>query len=63
MESEADRIGVLLMKKAGFNVYEAVEMWKRMDAAGSGQEVLEFASTHPSSGRRVKDLEEIIRGL
>jgi predicted Zn-dependent protease len=51
------------MKKAGFNVYEAVEMWKRMDAAGSGQEVLEFASTHPSSGRRVKDLEEIIRGL
>jgi predicted Zn-dependent protease len=60
MESEADRIGVELMHKAGFDVNEAVEMWKRMDAQES---VLEFASTHPSSERRVRDLQELIRKL
>jgi predicted Zn-dependent protease len=55
-------LGVKLMHKAGYNVHEAVEMWKRMDEAGAGG-TLEFVSTHPSSGRRVKDLEEIIKEL
>lgn len=59
MESEADLIGLCLMEKAGYNVQEAVEMWKRMAALAPKQ--MEFASTHPSNERRIRDLEAWIR--
>lgn len=56
-ESEADRIGVLLMAAAGYDPHEAVELWKRMAKVSEGKAPPEFASTHPSSGRRIQDIE------
>ncbi|MGQ0645695.1 MAG: M48 family metallopeptidase [Elusimicrobiota bacterium] len=54
-ESEADRIGLIYMARAGYDPREAVRFWERM-AAGSGGQPPEFLSTHPSHGRRVADL-------
>jgi metalloendopeptidase OMA1, mitochondrial len=56
-ESEADRIGILLMAAAGYDPHEAVELWKRMAKASEGNQPPEFASTHPNTGRRIQDIE------
>lgn len=46
-ETEADRIGLLSMAKAGYDPSEAIALWERMEARkGSGP--WEFLSTHPS---------------
>lgn len=54
-ESEADLLGLDLMAKAGFDPRASVELWKNMAATGNGGPV--FLSTHPSSGSRIKELE------
>lgn len=56
-ESEADRIGLHLMAKAGYDPRAAVEFWKRMDTAAKGKKPPEFLSTHPSDERRIKQIE------
>ncbi len=58
-ESEADRIGVDLMVKAGYKASEAIALWQNMMAAGN-QAPPEFLSTHPSDKTRIKDLEGYI---
>lgn len=57
-ESEADRIGLILMAKAGYDPREAPEFWRRMAAQSGGQKPPEWASTHPSDERRIKQIEE-----
>lgn len=54
-ESEADRIGLILMAQAGYDPQAAVPFWQRMDARGSGAPP-EFLSTHPSHATRISDL-------
>jgi predicted Zn-dependent protease len=54
-ESEADRIGLQLMAKAGFDPAQSVSLWQNMAAAGGGQPP-EFLSTHPSHSSRISDL-------
>ncbi|MBN8553926.1 MAG: M48 family metallopeptidase [Deltaproteobacteria bacterium] len=58
-ESEADRIGLELMAKAGFNPNAAVQLWKNM-AKESGGEPPEFMSTHPSHQTRISRLQAAI---
>jgi len=55
-ESEADKIGLIFSSMAGYDPREAPEFWKRMKAASGGQAPPEFLSTHPSSDRRISDL-------
>lgn len=58
-ESEADRIGVLLMAKAGYDPHEAVYLWERM-AQEAGPRPPEFLSTHPAPARRIQDLKALL---
>ncbi len=57
-ETEADRIGLTLMALAGYEPMEAANLWRRMQEASSGQEPPEFLSTHPSSDRRIQNIEK-----
>jgi predicted Zn-dependent protease len=57
-ESEADRIGLIYMSRAGYDPREALEFWKRMEAASNGQAPPQFLSTHPSHETRIRDLEK-----
>lgn len=60
-ESEADEIGIYLMKEAGYNVNEAVKFWENMNE-GNAQGI-EFFSTHPNSDTRIRNIQEIIKKL
>jgi predicted Zn-dependent protease len=58
-ESEADRIGVDLMAKAGYDPSAAPAFWSRFGAA-KGETQAEFFSTHPSDQRRSQDLMSVM---
>ena len=54
-EIEADRIGVELAARAGYNPHAAVSLWQKMLQAGGGGGP-QFLSTHPSPENRLADL-------
>ena len=58
-ETEADRIGLELMARAGYNPEAAVNVWRKMQAANQGS-TPQFLSTHPSHSTRIKDLQSFI---
>lgn len=55
-EAEADRIGVELAARAGYDPRAAVTLWQKMGALSSGSAPPEFLSTHPSAASRSADL-------
>jgi predicted Zn-dependent protease len=55
-EQEADRIGVELAARAGYDPRAAVSLWNKMATAG-GSQPPQWLSTHPSHETRVKDLQ------
>jgi predicted Zn-dependent protease len=56
-EQEADRIGVELAARAGYDPRAAVTLWQKM-AASSGGQPPQWLSTHPSHATRIRDLED-----
>ena len=54
-EQEADRIGVELAARAGYDPRAAVTLWEKMTRLG-GSQPPQFLSTHPSHASRISDL-------
>ncbi|MXQ14872.1 M48 family metalloprotease [Microvirga makkahensis] len=57
-ELEADRLGLLMMAKAGYDPREAVELWRRMDRQGGG--IPAILSTHPAPQDRIEAIRAMI---
>jgi metalloendopeptidase OMA1, mitochondrial len=58
-ESEADRIGLVLAAKAGYDTQAAVGVWQRM-AKLSGRRPPPFLSTHPTPESRIEDIKKFL---
>lgn len=54
-ETEADRMGVELAARAGYDPRAAISLWKKMGEVG-GSEQPKFMSTHPPRTERMRDL-------
>lgn len=58
-EAEADRIGIELMARAGYDPESAVSVWRKMsEVSPNGTPAL--LSTHPSNESRIKDLDALV---
>jgi predicted Zn-dependent protease len=55
-EREADRVGVELAARAGYDPRAAVTLWQKMSSIGGGG-TPQFLSTHPSHASRISDLQ------
>jgi len=57
-ETEADRLGIELAARAGYNPNAAATLWEKMAAVG-GEGPPQFLSTHPSPGNRQETLRDL----
>jgi predicted Zn-dependent protease len=57
-EQEADRIGVELAARAGYDPRAAIGLWEKMGKLAGGNQPPKFLSTHPSHEDRINDLRE-----
>jgi predicted Zn-dependent protease len=59
-ESEADRIGIELAAKAGYDPHAAPKLWEKMVAATGDKGKSDFLSTHPAGEKREQTLAALI---
>lgn len=59
-ESEADRIGIELAAKAGYNPQASVQLWEKMAQLSGGKSGFNMLSTHPSNEARIDALKKLV---
>ena len=55
-ESEADYLGLIFSSLSGYDIRETVKIWERMKEANKGKEPPIFMNTHPSSKKRIENI-------
>jgi metalloendopeptidase OMA1, mitochondrial len=56
-ESEADRIGLILMAKAGYDPELALQFWERFATGKKDKaQIPQFLSTHPTDANRIRNM-------
>jgi predicted Zn-dependent protease len=56
-EAEADRIGLILMAKAGYDPESGVQFWERFATGKKDKaQIPQFLSTHPSDASRIQNM-------
>jgi predicted Zn-dependent protease len=55
-ETEADYLGLIFSSLSGYDIRESVKLWQRMAEKNKGKEPPVFLSTHPSSKKRIENL-------
>mgnify|MGYP005997387747 CR=1 FL=1 len=55
-ETEADYLGMIFSSLSGYDIRESVKLWQRMSEKNKGKEPPVFLSTHPSSKKRIENL-------
>lgn len=58
-ELEADRLGLMLMARAGYDPRQSVALWQNMGKAG-GSAPPTFLSTHPGHEQRIAQLQQLM---
>ena len=58
-ESEADRYGIELAARSGYDPRAAIRLWEKMSAA-SGNGPPQFLSTHPAPANRIQALNALV---
>lgn len=61
-ENEADYMGLVFMRMAGYNPDVALAFWQKMSAA-SGAGIPEFMSTHPSDATRINNIRKALPAI
>ena len=59
-ETEADRYGVELAARAGYDPRAAVTLWEKMIRATAGNQTPQFLSTHPNPDNRIQTLQALV---
>jgi predicted Zn-dependent protease len=59
-ETEADRIGIELAARAGYDPRAGLTLWKKMGEANTGASPMEFLSTHPADTSREKTIQSLL---
>ena len=57
-ETEADYLGMIFASLAGYDIRETPKIWERMKLEFKGKEPPQFMSTHPSSSKRINNINE-----
>ena len=55
-ESEADYLGLIFSSLSGYDIRETTKIWERMKEANKGKEPPIFLNTHPSSSKRIENI-------
>jgi predicted Zn-dependent protease len=59
-ETEADRLGIEVAARAGYNPNAAVTLWQKMAQASGGAKTPQWLSTHPSDEARIANLKSLV---
>ena len=59
-ENEADRIGLELTARAGYDPRAGVTLWQKMINASRGGRPPEFLSSHPAEASRVQQIQALL---